>query len=129
LRTFDQRFNEYSQRGAQRAGAAVMTEALIQSSLHTACTIATKSTTAPKTAPSSWSQRKKWSKIPRNLSSNQHPEKLTTPCNGALTTNNILNPILRSFHHKITKIAKVRHITNPTTMPQPIIRNLHQLHK
>jgi hypothetical protein len=38
-------------------GVAVMAEALIQSNLCTACTTAVKLTSAPKTAPSSWSQR------------------------------------------------------------------------
>jgi hypothetical protein len=41
-----------------------------------------KLTTAPKSASFSWNQREKWSKILQNLHSNQHLEKLITPCNG-----------------------------------------------
>jgi hypothetical protein len=43
---------------ALRDGAVVVAEALIQLNLCIACTTAAKLTTAPKTAPSSWSQRK-----------------------------------------------------------------------
>jgi hypothetical protein len=50
--------------------------------------------------------KKKWIKIPQNLHSNRHPKKLTTPCNGPLTTSNIFHHILRFFHHKHTKKAK-----------------------
>jgi hypothetical protein len=49
----------------------------------------------------------------------------------APNTNNIPQPILHSFHLKLTKMAKasLQLITNPITMPQPIIFNLHQFHK
>jgi predicted naringenin-chalcone synthase len=48
---------------AQRTEAEVMAEALIQSNPCTICTMTVKLTTAPKTALSSYSQIKKWSKI------------------------------------------------------------------
>jgi hypothetical protein len=81
--------------------------------------------------------KKKWSKIQRNLRSNQPPlpppppEKLITPCNGPLTINNTPHPIPCSFHCKLAKIAKpnLRHIIYPTTTPQPTIDNLRQLNK
>jgi hypothetical protein len=109
----------------------VVAEAHTQSSLCTICTMTMKPIIAPKTAPSFWSQRKKWGKNLQNLRSNQHLEKLTIPCNGPLTTSNILHHILRSFHHKLTKIAKanLRHTINPTIMPQPIPHSLCQDHK
>jgi hypothetical protein len=48
---------------ALRVGAAIMVEAPIQSNLHTAYIMVAKPTTAPKTVPSSWGQREKWSWI------------------------------------------------------------------
>jgi hypothetical protein len=45
------------------------------------------------------------------------------------TTSNTLHHILRSFHRNPTRTPKLnlQHTTNPTIMPQPITRNLHQL--
>jgi hypothetical protein len=90
-----------------------------------------KPTIAPKIAPSSLSQKEKWSKIPQSRRSNPHSEKSTTPCNGLLTTSNILHPILRFFHCNPTRTPKsnIWHTINPTIMPQPITRHLCQLLK
>jgi hypothetical protein len=65
-----------------------------------------KPTTASKTAPYSWSRRGKWSETLGNLRSNQHPNKLTTPCSGLLTTNNISHPIIHFFQCTLTKTPK-----------------------
>jgi hypothetical protein len=51
-RTFDQIFNQYSQRGGLVSWAVVVAEALIQSNLCSACSTVAKSTTAPEIAPS-----------------------------------------------------------------------------
>jgi hypothetical protein len=88
--------------------------------------MAMKPTTTPKIAPFSLSQKEKWSKTYQNsLSNNPHPEKSTTPCNRLLTTSKIPDPIIRFFHHKLTKTTKpnLRHTTNPTITPQPTILN------
>jgi hypothetical protein len=66
----------------QWAGAAVTVEARTQSNLHIVCTMVMRPTIAPKIAPSSWSRRIKWIKIPYKPLNNPHPEKSTTPCNG-----------------------------------------------
>jgi hypothetical protein len=111
---------------AQQIGAEVTTEALTYSNLHTACSMAVKPTTAPKIAPSSLSQKGKWSKISQSLHNILHPEKSTTPCNGLLTTSSILLPIIRFIHHKHTKTVKPNfwHTINPIITPQPTILNL-----
>jgi hypothetical protein len=83
---------------ARQIGAEVATDALTHSNLRTSCTMVVKPTIAPKIAPSFLSQKEKWSKIPQSHRSNPHSEKSTTPCNGLLTTSNILHPILRFFH-------------------------------
>jgi hypothetical protein len=116
---------------AQRTVAVVMTEARTQSNLRTACIMVTKLTTAPKTAPFSWNQRKKWSKIPQNLRRKQHPENLITQCNGPPTTTNIPHPILRFFQHNLIKPAKpnLRRIINLIITPHPIICNPHHLQR
>jgi hypothetical protein len=87
--------------------------------------------TAPKIAPSFWSQKRKWRKIPHNLHINPHPEKSITPCSGLPTTSNIPHPTICIFHHKpiITTKPILQHTTNHTTMPHPTILNLRQLHR
>jgi hypothetical protein len=109
-------------------GAEVATEALTHSNLRTACIMTVKLTTAAKIVPFSLSQKEKWSKIPQSLHNNPHPEKSITQCN-APTISNILHPILLFFHRNPTRTPKSNlwHTTNPTIMPQLIIRNLHQL--
>jgi hypothetical protein len=116
---------------AHQTVAAVTTEALTRSNLRTACIMVVKLTTAPKIAPSSWSQKGKCINIPQNLRSNQHLEKSTTPCSKPLTISNILHFILHSSHHKLTKIAKanIRRIINPSITPQPITHSLPQLQR
>jgi hypothetical protein len=118
-------------RTAKEVVHQIMAEVLTQLILHIACTMAVQPTTAPKISLSFLSQKENWTKIPHNLRSNPHPKKSITPCNGFLTTNDIPHLILRLFHHRLIKIAKpnLRHTTNHTTMPQPTILNLHQLHK
>jgi hypothetical protein len=115
----------------RQIGAEIVAKGLTHSNLRTACTMAVKPTTALKIAPSSLSQKEKWSKITQSLHNNPHPEKSTTPCNGLLTTNNILHPILRFFHRNPTRTTKPNlwHTTNPTITPQPITHNLCQLLK
>jgi hypothetical protein len=120
-----------AKKAAHQIVAEVAAKALTHSNLHTTCSMAVKPTTAPKIAPTSLSQKEKWSKISHNLHSNPHPEKSITPCTRLLTTSNTIHPILQLFHRKLTKTAKhnLYHTTNPTIMPQPIILNLCQLHR
>jgi hypothetical protein len=76
--------------------AMVTVEAHTQSNLRTIYTTVMPLTTAPKIAPSSWTKRRKWIKIPRKPHSNPHLEKSTTPCNGTHILSNTLHPIFRS---------------------------------
>jgi hypothetical protein len=109
--------------GACQAKAAITVEAHTLSSLRIACTMVVKSSITQKIVPFSSSPKEKWSKTPSSLCNNHQPEKWITQCNGHHLTTCILHPTLCSTHRKLTQTTttKLRHITNPITMPPPII--------
>jgi hypothetical protein len=55
---------------AHQTAVMALVKVLTQPDLRIASTTEVKPTSAPKTTPSSWSRREKWSKTPQNLHSN-----------------------------------------------------------
>jgi hypothetical protein len=71
-----------------------------------ACTMAMKMTTVPKTALSTTTPSRKCIKTPLNLRHNYNPGKSTILCNGLHITINIPHPTLCIIQHKHTKIPR-----------------------
>jgi hypothetical protein len=116
---------------AHQVMTAVVANAHTHSDLRIACFMVLRPIIAPKIAPYSSSLREKWTRDPTSIRHKQHLEKSTTPCYRLPTTRNILHLSPRISHHKPTKTFKPKPwlITNHTTMPQLITRNLRQPHK